>query len=148
MCWAMDQSWTPKDFSSLTANTQLSSFRLQPATVGPRYSVFVSPTTNYFPTCEFQARSQHPTSRSPFRVTAPCVSTTSVKMSHAELATSYAALILADDGIEITVRTRLGASCCNCTGFLKMRLPGQRANSPNLVRQDPDPHQGRQRRRC
>lgn len=34
-------------------------------------------------------------------------------MSTAELATSYAALILADDGVEITVRNRREASCEN-----------------------------------
>ena len=36
--------------------------------------------------------------------TNPFVSQT-LKMSNAELATSYAALILADDGVDITVRT-------------------------------------------
>lgn len=72
--------------------------------VGPRYAVFAMPTTNYFPSRETQARlSPSHVKKAPSR-SAPCASTTTVKMSTAELATSYAALILADDGVEITVR--------------------------------------------
>jgi len=35
-------------------------------------------------------------------------------MSNSELATSYAALILADDGVDITVRTAAAQLCDEC----------------------------------
>jgi hypothetical protein len=67
------------------------------------------------------------------------------KMSTAELATSYAALILADDGVEITVRSRPEVPG-------ELRGAGLAMNDGKLTfnpgRQDPDHHQGRQRRRC
>lgn len=59
-------------------------------------------------------------------------------MSNAELATSYAALILADDGVEITVRIPRHPERI---GNRKAQVTDQFAG-----RQAPDPHQGRQDR--
>lgn len=61
------------------------------------------------PTADFvliQHRQRRPQLRQPHRQP----TTTTVKMSTAELASSYAALILADDGIEITV-SRTALNC-------------------------------------
>ncbi|KAK4138930.1 hypothetical protein BT67DRAFT_438224 [Trichocladium antarcticum] len=67
-------------------------------------------------------------------------------MSNAELATSYAALILADDGVEITVSGRPRGSRATCARGEPRTDDGKLTLSP--VRQDPDSHQGRQPHRC
>ena len=59
-------------------------------------------------------------------------------MSHSELATSYAALILADDDVDITVSRR----------YWRSNVVVGRTNMSSTARQTTNPHQGRQRRRC
>lgn len=76
----------------------------QPPAVGPRYSLFESPTTNYFslsriPSSVFTLHDKSPLEPQHIAPRQPTFT-----MSTAENATSYAALILADDNVEITVR--------------------------------------------
>lgn len=60
-------------------------------------------------------------------------------MSHSELATSYAALILADDDVDITVSRRYWKCNDLAVGSTDISF---------TARQTANPHQSRQRRRC
>ena len=59
-------------------------------------------------------------------------------MSHSELATSYAALILADDDVDITVSRR----------YWRSNIVVGSTDKFSTARQTANPHQSRQRRRC